>query len=181
MSMYGTRDAALNWALEYGETLRAAGYNQGKANPCLLHHADLGVSIMVHGDDFVAVGPEKHLSETRKTLEDKYKLKVEMLGRGAGQTSEMRILNRIVRATPKGLELEADPRHAELVVRELDLLGAKPSPVPGAKESNAKTTTTTTTTTPSRSSQTRMALRDEQVGNGDRENVESIVDSVEDA
>ena len=24
MSMYGTRDAALNWALEYGDTLRAA-------------------------------------------------------------------------------------------------------------------------------------------------------------
>ena len=26
MSMYGTRDAALNWSLEYSETLRAAGY-----------------------------------------------------------------------------------------------------------------------------------------------------------
>ena len=35
MSMYGTKDAALNWALEYGDTLRAAGYEQGKANPCL--------------------------------------------------------------------------------------------------------------------------------------------------
>ena len=30
MSMYGTRDAALNWALEYGDTLKAAGYVQGK-------------------------------------------------------------------------------------------------------------------------------------------------------
>ena len=33
MSMYGTRDADLNWALGYGDTLRAAGYEQGKANP----------------------------------------------------------------------------------------------------------------------------------------------------
>ena len=74
MSMYGTRDAALNWAMEYGETLRAAGYVQGRSNPCLFHHAELGVSILVHGDDFVAVGPEKHLESTRRTLEDKYKL-----------------------------------------------------------------------------------------------------------
>ena len=37
MSMYGTRDAALNWATEYGDTLRAAGYVQGKGNPCLFH------------------------------------------------------------------------------------------------------------------------------------------------
>ena len=34
MSMYGTRDVALNWALEYADTLWAAGYEQGKANPC---------------------------------------------------------------------------------------------------------------------------------------------------
>ena len=47
MSMYGTHDAALNWAPEYGDTLRAAGYRQGSANPCLLHHEELGVSIMV--------------------------------------------------------------------------------------------------------------------------------------
>ena len=55
MSMYDTRDAALNWAMEYGETLRSAGYVQGKGNPCLFHNKALGVSVMVHGDDFVAV------------------------------------------------------------------------------------------------------------------------------
>ena len=91
MSMYGTRDAALNWALEYGETLRADGYVQGRCNPCLFHHAKLGVSIMVHGDDFVAVGPERQLDETRKTLEEKYRLKVEMLGRGEGRNPKIRI------------------------------------------------------------------------------------------
>ena len=29
---------------------------------------------MVHGDDFIAVGPEGNLAETKRTLEDKYKL-----------------------------------------------------------------------------------------------------------
>ena len=35
MSMYGTRDAALNWSKEYGDTLKQSGVIQGKNNPCL--------------------------------------------------------------------------------------------------------------------------------------------------
>ena len=85
MSMHGTRDAALNWALEYGETLRAAGYDQGKSNPCLFYNKDKDVAIMVHGDDFVAVGPDQHLDHVRKTLSDKYKIEVETLGNEKGQ------------------------------------------------------------------------------------------------
>ena len=51
MSMYGTRDAALNWSLEYASALLASGYIQGKSNPCLFYNAKIGVSVMVHGDD----------------------------------------------------------------------------------------------------------------------------------
>ena len=115
MSMYGTRDAALNWALEYGDTLKAAGYEQGKANPCLFYHHDLDVSVMVHGDDFVAVGPDKHLENIENTLSEKYKIKIEQLGYGGDSTREIRILNKVVRMNDTGIELEADPRHAELV------------------------------------------------------------------
>ena len=50
MSMYGTRDAAANWAAEYGATLIAAGYVQGIASPCIFHHSDHDTTIMVHGD-----------------------------------------------------------------------------------------------------------------------------------
>ena len=86
MSMYGTRDAALNWAKEYGKTLCNAGFEQGKANPCLFMHKKTGVAIMVHGDDFVAVGRRDELMKTQKALEDKYKLKVEMLGQKKGES-----------------------------------------------------------------------------------------------
>jgi hypothetical protein len=72
---------------------------------------------MVHGDDFVAVGLEKCLDHLKETLSDKYKIKVEALGREKGQSQEVRILNKIVRMTQDGIELEADPRHAELVVQ----------------------------------------------------------------
>ena len=93
---------------------------------------------MVHGDDFIAVGTDQHLKETIKTLEDKYKLKTEKLGHGKDEMAEIRILNKVVRMTNEGIELEADPRHAELVIKELGLQGAKPSPVPGSKDEAKK-------------------------------------------
>ena len=171
MSMYGTRDAALNWAMEYGETLRAAGYVQGKSSPCLFHKKAIGVSVMVHGDDFVAVGPDRHLGEVRKTLEDKYKTKVEMLGSNAGQVQEMRILNKVVRVTNEGIELEADPRHAELVVKELGLDNSKTTAVPGSKE-EAKRVSASTSSVPSGA---------EKATTRARLNVESDLDSVQSA
>ena len=47
---------------------------------------------------------------------------------------EIRVLNKIVRYTATGIELEADPRHAEIVIRDLGLTDGKPSKVPGVKE-----------------------------------------------
>ena len=77
MSMYGTRDAALNWASEYSETPLAAGFESGRANPCLFWNPKTDVSIFVHGDDFVAIGSPRYFKETRETLEDNYKIKVD--------------------------------------------------------------------------------------------------------
>ncbi len=133
VSMYGTRDAALNWALEYGETLKAAGYQQGVTNPCLFWHPKREVTIMVHGDDFVAIGDDEQLQETERILAEKYKIKTEKLGGGKEDKKEVRVLNKVIRYTDGGLELEADPRHAELVVRDLELEGTKVSKTPGVK------------------------------------------------
>ena len=74
--------AALNWALEYCDIRQAAGYGQDKADPFLFYHAELNVPVMVHGDDFVAVGPDQHLGNIKATLSDKYKIKSEQLGHG---------------------------------------------------------------------------------------------------
>ena len=56
MSTHGTRDAALNWSEECTRTLVNCGYLQGSANPCLFQQPIIKVAVMVHGDDFVAVG-----------------------------------------------------------------------------------------------------------------------------
>eukprot|EP00969_Alexandrium_andersonii_P182542 8065545-Alexandrium_andersonii.AAC.1 len=41
------------------------------------------------------------------------------LGGDSGDLKEVRLLNRIIRWTPSGLRYEADPRHAEQLVRDL--------------------------------------------------------------
>ena len=40
----------------------------------------------------------------------------------------------MIKYTDEGLEIEADPRHAEIVVRELGVGEGKESPTPGVKE-----------------------------------------------
>ena len=91
------------------------------------------MSTLVHGNDFVAVGPDQHLDIIKATLSDKCKIKIEQLGQGESNIAEIRILNKVVHMTEVGIELEADPRHAELIIKELGLESARPSLVPGSK------------------------------------------------
>ena len=57
-------------------------------------------------------------------LSKKYELKTQRIGHG--WPSEGQVLKRVVRRTAKGFELEADLRHAELIVERLGLQDAKP-------------------------------------------------------
>ena len=41
------------------------------------------------------------------------------------------VLNRLIRVTESGWEIEADPRHAELVIEQLGLANEKPLSTPG--------------------------------------------------
>ena len=109
MSMYDTRDAAQNWAEEYSGTLLKAGYDRGVANPCLFFSKVENCSVMVHGDDSVAVGSEKATQKLRTPSENAYKVTCEVLGGGTGELDEIRVINRVIRRDAQGLTREADP------------------------------------------------------------------------
>ena len=47
-------------------------------------------------------------------------------------------MNRVIRRDDQGHTLEADPRHAEIVVRDLCLEHVKPSKLPGSKEEHKR-------------------------------------------
>ena len=50
-------------------------------------------------------------------------IQTQTLGMGKGDQHEGQVLNRFIRCTEAGWEVEADPRHAELVVEQLGIEG----------------------------------------------------------
>ena len=80
------------------------------------------------------IGIPEQLKWMQERLGEKYQLTVEALGPGKQHVKEVRMLNRIIRWTKEGLEYEADPRHVEIMIDQLDLKNAKPAVTPGSKE-----------------------------------------------
>ena len=62
-----------------------------------------------------------------------------MLGPNEDQVQQVRFLNRVITWEHGGLTWEPDPRHVELIVRQLGLENAKPLKVPGVKEETRRT------------------------------------------
>jgi hypothetical protein len=116
--LYGTRDAPKRWEAFLAEQLVALGFAKGRASPCCFFHARLGVRCIVHGDDFVLSGRAAALDQVKARVHERFLLKeLGRLGGGPGEQRELRVLNRILRWTPAGLKYEADPRHAEILIR----------------------------------------------------------------
>ena len=138
--MYGTRDAAAAWEREWTKTLNSVGFKSGVSNPALLHYCEtLDASMVVHGDDFITLGDSEALSEVERAMSDHYTIKVRaILGAGCDDAKEVRILNRYVRWKSDGgknwMEYEPDPRHAELIVKSLNLESAKGVTTPSVKK-----------------------------------------------
>ena len=108
---------------------------------------------MVHGDYFVSVGTREATQRFKAELEGRFEIKTQILGSGKGvpsartrtpdddakaEVSEGRVLNRILRWTSDGWELEPDQRHADIIVHELGLLDAKPVCTAGETETRTE-------------------------------------------
>ena len=85
------------------------------------------MSVVVHGDDFSALGVDESLNWYETELAKHFELKLRgQLGHDKGDVQEMRILNRIVRLDMGGIRYGADPHHAEILIKSLGLEGSKP-------------------------------------------------------
>ena len=130
-SLYGTRDAAQNWAHCYSQVLLAAGFTRGTASVCNFHHAGRQVSITCHGDDFLLTGALKDLQWAIGILKAKFDVKSDILGPEPECVRELRILNRTLRWVNTGIEYEPDARHASTIIKDLRLECSKPLSTPG--------------------------------------------------
>ena len=135
--MYGTRKAADGWHNEYaGRLVQSLQFEVGDASACVFFHKSRNLRCSVHGDDITTVGSKANLDWFKSKLEEFYELKeAARLGPAAEDDKEATVLNRVVRWTPQGLEMEADPRQAEKLLRDLKLdgEGVKTAASPGSK------------------------------------------------
>ena len=90
--------------------------------------------IVVHGDDFAVEGAEEDLRWVRTLLESKYIVKMRaMLGPEPGDANVADILGRTVEWKADEIWYEADPRHVEKMLADMDLEGCNSRAAPGAK------------------------------------------------
>ena len=88
MSLYGTRDAAMNWQEEVARVMRSWGFTRGKYNPCLCMHKELGVDTLVHGGDFVTTGHREEVRKFKTWLENSFEIKMKVIGSGRDEVRE---------------------------------------------------------------------------------------------
>ena len=133
-SMYGTRSAATNWQAHYTKVLFQNGFVVGLANNCTFYNQQTEIYCMAHGDDFISTGPDESLKWMEQMLSKDFKIKTSKIGPEQKDDKELKALNRILRYTKTGIEMEADLRHAEIIVQQLGLDNAKPLSNPSADE-----------------------------------------------
>ena len=61
LSLYGTRDAAQNWARTVSNVMTSLGFKIGEHSPCNFRHEERNIALTIHGDDFTSTGREAEL------------------------------------------------------------------------------------------------------------------------
>ena len=138
-SMYGTQDAPNIWQSHYSGILIEGGYKRGKSNASVFYHPQHDVRVMVHGDDFLALGDQKHLSELEDLLRKSYELKcLGIIGDQPQDKKEIHFLNRLIRCGEiegrPAAWIEPDRRHVDLLIQSFGMTNATGVESPDVKK-----------------------------------------------
>ena len=79
-SLYGTRDAALNWSPNYMRALEGMGFVKGASSTCTSWHPVRCIAPAVHGDDCVSEGELDDLKWMGRQPKSHVQLKTEIIG-----------------------------------------------------------------------------------------------------
>ena len=121
LCLYGTRDAAKGWQETLSSHLESIGCIRGKGHPSVFWHPDKEIRTLAHGNDYVSAGDESAMTWLETELAKACQIQTQKLGVRKDYQQEGNVLNRLIRCTEAGWEIEADPRHAELVVEQLGI------------------------------------------------------------
>ena len=118
-SLYGTRDAASNWERDWQEHVRSWGFQLRLSLKNLFHHGRNRISGLTHGDDFVLTRPTKKLMEFEGRMTSVYPIKAKIIGHGSPKS--IKTLNRRLHWGKRGIVYQHDPRHVDVLVKDLGL------------------------------------------------------------
>lgn len=131
-AFYGTRRASTLWQEKYTEVLLANGFCRGSAVPVIFYSESLDVTIAVHGDDFLAEGRPGCLDQLDDIMKKNFLVKI--LNRlGPNASTQATFLNRTICWSAEGFTLEADEKHARLLIEALGMHKAKGVDSPGSR------------------------------------------------
>ena len=125
-----------NCTKEYTKFLEECGFKTGLASPCNFEHVNRELKLTVHGDDFRVTRPTADLQRMQRRMEQKYEIKAQYLGPESGMEDEIQILNWTLRWTKEGITYEAGQRHAEIVIKEMNMKQANTVSTPTVPESS---------------------------------------------
>ena len=144
---YGARDANQGFELKVAEVMDDCNMQRGAFSPCVYKDRDeqRGASSWVHGDDFAIKCRRKDVNSIVSVISKHLITKVKsILGPRSSDDQHARVLNRTITwvrpsfSTTECIEIEADNRHRDLVLRQLGLSKtSKGVKTPGVKIASA--------------------------------------------
>ena len=91
----------------------------GISSKNLFHHKEDRVSGLTHGDDFVLTGPTEKLMEVERKMTSVYPIKPKIISYGSSKS--IKTLNRRLHWGERGIMYQHDPRHVDVLVKDLGL------------------------------------------------------------
>ena len=135
-AMYGSRDAPQIWQSEVKAQMTALGFAVSVLQPSVYFHNSCGLYVVAHVDDFLCSGEEQHLDWLHDQLRQQYDLTVTKMG--SDHEKETKYLNRTLRWTQEGIQLEGDPKHADMVLNEWGMNDCKCMDTPMSQDLERK-------------------------------------------
>ena len=135
-SMYGCRDAGVNWEFTTCQVMIAIGFVQCTASPCIYRHLEKQLRVWVQGDDFVPLGCIVNVRWFFVKLQEFWVVTNRGILGPPGYhdcVQSIRVLGRIVDWTADGITWEADPRYAELIRKSFGVTGRSVT-TPGGRD-----------------------------------------------
>lgn len=104
---------------------------EGVRYPAAFFHKDRNLLTLVNGDDYVTAGKQQDIDWLEVQLEVAYEIQMQKIALAKNCYLEGNFLNRIIRCGKDDWRLEADPRHAELIVEQLGVGNLRAAATPG--------------------------------------------------